>query len=391
VFPSKRRYLPKCMRLGTVGGVAASIALGSFAGPVCLTSTHHSGDASSPSAARAQDAQGDVVARRQEGHVADATAEARPLLNRRAERCLDEPTCTADDADLLFRAADDAHETDLDCFRFLDGQLTKRDLTRARACLDREVDRTSCDGSSAGLAHAELSIMRTDALGGPQDLGGARKIFDGCFDDATKREVLDHAAAKERDPSTPPMDFCRDYGGTTLTSDECGARARTREATRALLQAKQIAVSLNDGSRKRFVLAATAYDAYVNAMGGYIYEVYRDGTVRNSATEELERGLIARRTNELVKFPRFTPSAASKDQVDAAEKRVEDALRKATARAPTPAVRDAVQAAQQAWLAFRDAEVALYTEVHGAQYGVERVRASVLVGADRARARDLER
>src|SRR5262249_13217041 len=95
-------------------------------------------------------------------------------IEKRAEGCLADPTCLAAEADGLFVKADDAHDRGVDCLRFLDGSGTKRDAARGRACLERQLKGSDCDGSSVDLYDAELAVMRIDGVGGPPDIAAAR-------------------------------------------------------------------------------------------------------------------------------------------------------------------------------------------------------------------------
>jgi len=73
--------------------------------------------------------------------------------------------------------------------------------------------------------------MRIDGIGGRADGPGTRALVSGCFDDASREAIFSHAAAKDAVPDTPPLDFCKDVGGTTITMDECGARLRKNADT----------------------------------------------------------------------------------------------------------------------------------------------------------------
>jgi hypothetical protein len=99
-------------------------------------------------------------------------------LSERAEHCLADATCPSAEAASLFVQADDAGERGVDCFRFLDGAGTLRDVKRARACLERGLAYEECEeGSSAGLELAELAVMRIDGVGGSQDIQGGRALL----------------------------------------------------------------------------------------------------------------------------------------------------------------------------------------------------------------------
>ncbi len=311
-------------------------------------------------------------------------------LQQRAEACLEDPSCPASEANRHFRAPHDAHENAVDCLRFADGDGTQKDAARARACLERSLAGTKCDGSSAGLWQAELATYLIDAVGGPADLRRARALFDGCFDDVTRQAVLEHAAAREANPASPRLDFCKDSGGTTLTSNECSARARQHEATRGALQAKSAAAGLDDEGRRMFAAASSAYASYASAMGSYVYEVFKDGSIRNGAALAAESDLLARRTASIAKLPSFTPRATSPAEVERSSRNVDVALKKRTASAGTPELKATITEAQAAWTAYRDAEIALYVHAFGAK-GPDVVHDALLVRLNGERVLDLGR
>jgi uncharacterized protein YecT (DUF1311 family) len=244
-----------------------------------------------------------------------------------------------------------------------------------------------CDGSSAGLWQAELAIALTDGAGGPVDVARARAIFDGCFDDVTKRQVLDHAALREKDPAAPPVDFCKELGGTTLTTNECGALEQVHEQTRGALEAKRVAASL-DGEGKRLLAAASrAHARYVAAMGAYVYEVYVQGSMRNIQALSVENALLSRRTQRLARLQSIAPAAASAAAAERSSRAVDVALKKRAATAATPEVRAKLVETQKEWIAYRDAEVALY--VHARAGATAELKRAALVVLDDARVEDL--
>jgi hypothetical protein len=307
-------------------------------------------------------------------------------VQKRAEACLEDPTCPAADADALFVKADDAHDRGVDCQRFLDGAGTKRDLSRARACIERQLKGSDCAGSSVDLYDAELAVMRIDGIGGKQDIPAARAQLSKCFDDVTKSSVLGHADVKERDPSTPAMDFCKDSGGTTLTWNSCQARARNNETTRAQLQAKSVAEGLDVDQKKLFVAATKAYAAYVEAMSSYAYQVYIDGTIRNAMALARGRELIARRTKDLAAFKSWVSPDASAD--DAARTTKEVAATVAKVPTATADEKKELAKTQEKWNAYRDAEVLFYVSVFGPKQGADRVKNATTVRLETRRAKE---
>ncbi len=317
-------------------------------------------------------------------------------LFARAETCLLEPMCAAEEADRLFQAADDASEPDVACLHFADANGTKKDVARARRCLERTAGPLACEGgSSASLALAELTVYRIDGLGGPQDVRAARAALLPCADDLTRRGVLDHADAKEKNPATAAMNFCKDYGGTTLTSNECVTRAKGHDLTRAALQAKTVFATLDANGKQAFIVANEAYAAYVAAMGAYVYEVSKDGSVRNVAATSKERDLLARRTSELSKLTRVVPKASANGELTKAAQDVDAALSRLTARAASAELKASIAKAQAAWLVYRDAEVAFYVNaaisVSTDALAKSKVADAARVRLAKARASDLQK
>jgi hypothetical protein len=306
--------------------------------------------------------------------------------SERAEACLARPTCRAAEAARLFVVAADARDPALDCLRFLDGAGTPRDLPRGRACLERRADALECGGSSMSLDTAELALLRVDGIGGKADIDRARDLVEGCFDDVSRQGILEHAAAKERDPKTPAADFCKDIDGTTITNVECEARNGKNSDTERQLQAKTVVEGLDAAGRDLFAKSDQAFDDYVGAVGDYVYEVYIDGTIRGAMAVSAENKLKAARIQDLAPFPRFVAKETSLKQVEAAERRRAAALDRV--HAGTAAEKAALLKTEQTWGAFRDAEVALYAHAFGPSQGVERVEAAVRVRLEVRRASD---
>jgi hypothetical protein len=304
--------------------------------------------------------------------------------SKQAEDCLAQPTCAAADAVRLFLAASDAHDPDLDCFRFLDGAGAPRDLVRARACLERRAPALDCEGSSMSLETAELALMRIDGIGGRSDSAGGRALVDGCFDDVTRQAILGHAATKERDPKTPRVDFCKDIGGTTITGDECEGRNGTNTETARDLEAKGVVASLDGAGRDLFARSDKAFREYVTAVGDYVYEVYIDGTLRGGMAMAAQSKLQAERVSELAAFRQFAATDTTPQDVEAATRARAVALR--SANHGTVAEKAALAKTEQTWEAYRDAELALYAEVFGPTQGKERVEATLRVRLESRRA-----
>jgi hypothetical protein len=314
-------------------------------------------------------------------------------LTEQANACLADPSCLAVEASRLLVAADDAHDPGESCHLFLYGVGVARDVARARACLEREVTRLGvaqgCRGGDSGdVAQAQLAYLRIDGVGGPQDLAGARALFDKCFVDVTKSAVLDHAADKERDRATKAVDFCGEVGGTMMTANMCAADAQRRASIKAFLLEKRIAARLDASARPLLAAARTAYDAYVDAEGAFAYQVYVEGSLRNAIAMNREESLVGARANAMAHFDSFVAKDVTRDDVARAARAVDAAV--ARVQTQTPEEKQALAKTQEAWLAYRDAEVALYVAAFGGAQGAERVRNAVLVELGGRRVKECE-
>lgn len=318
--------------------------------------------------------------------VATGDAGKPTSASRRAEECLAQPSCPAAEAAALFATASDTREPDLDCFRFIDGAGTPRDLARGRACLERRADALACGGSSMFLGGATLALMRIDGIGGAPDVAGAGALVDGCFDDVTREAVVAHAAARSKDPKTPPVDFCKNLGGTTITLNECEARSSKNADTARELQAKMVVAGLDDEGKALFATSDKAYGDYVEAMSDYVYEVYIDGTIRGAMSLSTQVALKAARAKDLEALPRFVAKDTTPNDVAAAER--DAALALARVGTTTPAEKAALGKTQRTWEAYRDAEVALYAHAFGPKQGADRVAATLRVRLASRRAKE---
>ena len=299
-------------------------------------------------------------------------AGAAPSANRRAEQCLDDLMCSADEVERLFLAAEDAHDPTFDCARFLDGVGLKKDLVRGRSCLERTASGSSCSEASIDLASAELALMRMDGVGGRRETEAVRKMLASCFQDSTVTGLLEHAAPAD---STTPADVCKDLGQTTLVGNECTFRRSAREHDRASLLAKKVAEGLSEKGRALLRAATKAFVTYVEAESAYIYTLFAGGSLRNIFGLNHAAELHTARAKDLAAFTSFVAAATSDDA-----QREEKALAAATSTVTRVDKIDATKdsdVAQQAWRRYRDAEIALYANVFGKAQGEARVRDSV--------------
>lgn len=295
---------------------------------------------------------------------------------RRAEACLRDVECSPAETERRFVEAYEAGDALFWCFAFLDGTGVPQDLARGRACLEREViDGEACAGGSAMLSRVELAVMMIDGVAGRKDIPGARALMSDCFDDVAKDAVLKHAAKKEADPKTPPLDFCEAEGGTTLTAEECHARRVHVAAARERLRAKELLAKLDARGKKLLVAAEKAFDEYATAQGQWVATSFQGGSLRGIAASTAEEHLRKVRADELAAFDAFVAPAAAAADAERSRKALAAGGPKAKAM---PANERAVFAsAESRWAAYRRASVDLYVHVFGGAQGEARVRDAV--------------
>jgi uncharacterized protein YecT (DUF1311 family) len=313
------------------------------------------------------------------GALLPADAGGVASANIRGEKCLEDLACPAAEAQRLFLQSVDDHEPDANCLRFLSSVSVPRDEIRARTCLER----AGPDGP--GLSMHILTTMRIDGAGGVRDLAGARSFL---RDEATSSSLLEHAAKVERDPKTPPADFCKDLGDTLHIQDFCFSMARDRERDRGLLAAKVAAAGLSESELALLRVVNGRYDAYVDAVSSFVYEVNVQGFRRNISALSSESTLRAKRAAELAAFKAYgAPETSSKD-VAKAQASLAGVVKKAQNTGPAPE-RAAFKKSQDAWNAYRDAEIAFYIHALGPAQGEARVRNAVTVRLETRRVADI--
>jgi hypothetical protein len=310
-------------------------------------------------------------------------------LAREATDCFDDLACPAAEAERLLLRADDARDPEVDCFRFLDAGWTPRDEVRARNCLERTAGVTGCNGKPADLAIAELAMMRIHGAGGRPDIAGVRSLVTGCVEDVVAAEILRHASAVESAGAAPAVDFCRDIGGTPLTSNLCKARIRDTAAERVQLAAKTAYASLDEESKRLFAAAHRGHAAYVTAMAFFMATRYEAGAARGAIGLVLQAQLLGARASELADFGNFSAVNTSKEDIERARSKQANALAKL--RLVVPQHKNTFRRTEEKWAAFQLAEMALYEQVFGPAQGSSKIRAALSVRLAERRAADLGR
>jgi len=241
----------------------------------------------------------------------------------------------------------------------------------SRACLARAAATEPCDGSSPSLARLELAVDLVDGTHGAADIARGRKELATCFDDVAVQAVREHADAKERDATTPPFASCDDFALTTVATTECLAEHQTDED--AWLRAR--AVPMDAETSRLFAAANAAFGAYAERTGEIAYAMYAGGTLRDPAMRSAILQMTRRRHAALV--------AASFTTVDAGAEQAAARDWASARTGATDAMRDPLDAAERAWPAYRDAELAYFLRVNGGS------RAAILTALARAHGLDI--
>ncbi len=312
-------------------------------------------------------------------------AEADVLLAR-AEKCLADATCT-EDANGLYRRADDGGAKGLSCFRFYYGIGIAKDLPRARACFERVVASERCpDDFSHELDRFFLAVMLVDAQGGPADPARVESLFAGCSDNFELSDLRQEMPKRSRpDPGREPLDFCKNVVESTYMIGKCVGLDRVRVAAERVRVNRLLSSRLDAERRKLADKARDAWSDFARKEGDVEGDMYRGGTISSNANAGLRNELEKRRAAALARFFDYKPSAGAdpaKTERDL-DKAFNEACRYDAERTKL------CTAARKAWTAYRDAEVALYLRVHGGQ-GERQVAADVKATLARQYRADLE-
>lgn len=266
-----------------------------------------------------------------------------------------------------------------DCLALYHGIGRPRDLLAARQCLESAVD-SPCQGSSPGLARAELAVMYLDGQGGPPDPERAWGLLRGCFEDATVQGLRKRF---ENSSPTGTFDFCSELGGTTLTINECAAlRAASADEVRSSAVAR-LRKSLPANLHDRLDAAEQAWSAFQRGATDLAEDEFRGGTIATSFALEANQRLSRERTLWLDGLPRLRPADCDARALAEEDARLNVAYRREvngdTERSTL------LRAAQRAWIVSRDADAALVRAWKGTAQAT-----TVLCLATRARAAALE-
>jgi len=250
------------------------------------------------------------------------------------------------------------------CFRLYYGAGVKRDLTRARACFEKEVPQRSCNQTPFHLDRLYLAVMYLDAQGGAADPGKARALLSECFNDADIAELRQRTAARESAPGQAgKLDFCGSLAGTSDAGMSCSVLATLRIDTALEALEKSALARLDPPGRELFRKWKAAGDQFAQADAAAVFESISPGTLAPAAANDRANEIHAQRVRDLRELFRYrvhpkNNAAALAEAVRALRERYRQQLeRDGRAKARASAER-----AQEAWMAYRDATPAFYCE-----------------------------
>jgi uncharacterized protein YecT (DUF1311 family) len=272
---------------------------------------------------------------------------------------------TAWAAPLLFAAPLLAQLDAEACFRLYYGAGPTRDLTRARACFEKEVPQRACNEPPFHLDRLYLAVMYLDAQGGAAALDKARALLSDCFDDADIAELHKRIAARESAPpgQTGKLDFCASLAGTTRDGMSCSALASLRIDTALGALEKSVLARLDPQGRELYRKWKDAGDKFAQADAAAIFESISPGALAPAAANDRVNEVHAQRVRDLRELFRYrvhpkNNAAALAEAVRALRERYRQQLE----RDGRAKVRELTDRAQEAWMAYRDATPAFYCE-----------------------------
>jgi hypothetical protein len=255
------------------------------------------------------------------------------------------------------------------CFRLYYGAGVKRDLTRARACFEKEVPKRACNETAFHLDRLYLAVMYLDAQGGAADPAKARALLSECFNDADIAELRQRTAARESAPQGPvgtpagKLDFCGSLAGTTRAGMACSELASLRIDTALGALEKSVLARLDPAGRELYRKWKDAGDKFAEAEAAAIFESISPETLAPAAANDRVNEVHAQRVRDLRELFRYRVHARNNAAALAEAVRVfEERYRQKLEGDQRAKVRELTERAQEAWMAYRDATPAFYCQ-----------------------------
>ena len=181
----------------------------------------------------------------------------------------------------------------------------------------------------------------------------------GSPDLPTLELAVEHADAKAKDASTPALGGCTAFAMTTLASTDCLTEHVTSE--RAWL--RRMRRDYGEGVRVFFDDATRAAKAHTSKLGEVVYTMYAGGTMRGPAMQSKILEAMRKRRARLEGIRAWSAKSPSAEERASARQDLVHAL-SALRQDADPEVVTALRAEEEAWLTYREAEAALYEQLH---------------------------
>lgn len=227
------------------------------------------------------------------------------------------------------------------------------DAAKARTCLERAMKSDSCDGGSPSLDRLELAVSLIDGTGRPADSKRGLALLDGCFEDVAVEAVREHEAKHEA-----AFTSCDSFAVTTVASTACLAEHVANEE----IWLRVVQRTMPSDRASLFAAATKAHGVYATKVGAIAYARFSGGSMRDPAMVASILAQLKRRRariDGLVKSSTIPPAP----ELSRAEANAARALASALADAEADTVA-AIDEADAAWPAYREAEVAFYESFH---------------------------
>ena len=246
------------------------------------------------------------------------------------------------------------------CFRLYYGAGPTRDLTRARACFEKEAPQRACNQTPYHLDRLYLAVMYLDGQGGAASPDQARALLSECFDDADVAELRRRTAAPQ---PADKLDFCASLAGTTNAGMSCSLLASLRIDTALGELEKSVLARLDPPGRELYRKWKAAGDKFAQADAAAIFETISPGTMAPAASNDRINEVHGQQAQDLRELFRYrlhprNNAAALAEAVRALRERYGQMLE----RDQRAKVRESAERAQEAWMAYRDATPAFYCE-----------------------------
>jgi hypothetical protein len=249
------------------------------------------------------------------------------------------------------------------CFKLYYGVGPTRDLTRARACFEKEVPRRACNETPYHLDRLYLAVMYLDAQGGAAAPAKAGALLSDCFDDADIAELRRRMAARESAPQgqAGKLDFCESLAGTTRAGMSCSLLASLRIDTALGSLEKSVLARLDPPGRELYRKWKVAGDKFAQADAAAIYESISPGALAPAAANDRVNEVHAQQVRDLRELFRYRPGPKNNAATLAeAVRSLRERYGRKLEQDQRAKVRETAERAQEAWMAYRDAAPPFY-------------------------------